>query len=115
MVSFLESCKFIAFTWCGVKIGLSSGNVSKFPTEIMEFKPTLFPTVPRLLTRVYSKILEKLELLPKFKRLFFDLALGYKLKLLKNGILDKNTVWDRLIFTKISEKLGGRIKLIVQL
>lgn len=96
-----------------MKIGLGSGQVLELPREIMEFKPTIFPTVPRLLTRVYSKIMEKLESLSNLKRIVFNIGLQYKMNLLKHGVISKNTIWDKLIFSKISEKLGGRIKFIV--
>ena len=94
-------------------IGFGTGDLAKLPSEIIEFKPSLFPTVPRLLTRVYSKIIEKLDSVSYLRRMIFNIGLDYKLRLLKNGILGKNTIWDKIIFSKIAEKLGGRIKFIV--
>lgn len=40
----------------GGRIGFFQGDVRKLMDDIKELKPTLFPTVPRLLNRVYDKV-----------------------------------------------------------
>jgi long-chain acyl-CoA synthetase len=41
---------------CGVRIGFYSGDNKKIVEDLGVLKPTLFPTVPRLLNKIYSKI-----------------------------------------------------------
>ena len=40
----------------GGRVGFSRGDVKLLMDDIAELKPTVFPTVPRLLNRVYDKV-----------------------------------------------------------
>ena len=40
----------------GAKIGFFRGDVKTLVNDIMELKPTIFMSVPRLLNRVYDKV-----------------------------------------------------------
>ena len=40
----------------GAKIGFFQGDVKTLMDDIQELKPTVFPSVPRLLNRVYDKV-----------------------------------------------------------
>jgi long-chain acyl-CoA synthetase len=86
--------------------------------NLKEVKPHMFTTVPRLLEKVYDKIMQKgMELTGVKKKLFYwahslaekfeinkSLGLGYKIQL---GIANK------LIFSKWREGLGNNLKCIV--
>ena len=86
--------------------------------NLKEVKPNLFSTVPRLLEKVYEKIMNKgRELTGIKKNLFFwavgvgsrfevdkDLGIGYKIQL---------AIANKLIFSKWREALGGNVKAIV--
>lgn len=82
--------------------------------NLKEIKPQIFVTVPRLLERVYDKIVDKGEKLTGIKKkLFFwalDLAQVYELNN-ANGIWYelKRKIADKLIFSKWREALGGKI------
>lgn len=41
------------------------------------------------------------------------MALNSKTAELKKGIVRKNTIWDTLIFRKVQEGMGGRVRLMV--
>ena len=43
----------------GARIGFFQGDVKTLVNDIQELKPTLFVSVPRLLNRVYDKVVEK--------------------------------------------------------
>jgi long-chain acyl-CoA synthetase len=84
--------------------------------DIQYVQPDGFSTVPRLLEKVYEKIMEKGKALKGLKsRIFYwslslaekyevEHSLGYKLKL---GLARK------LVFKKWQEALGGKIKVII--
>jgi long-chain acyl-CoA synthetase len=86
--------------------------------NIKEVKPSLFCTVPRLLEKVYEKIMAKgSELTGIKKKLFFwAIGLAEKYDNLKSG-----TPWysmqlavaNKLIFSKWREALGGNIDFII--
>lgn len=99
-------------------------NVSVFYAESMDtivadiqyVKPNVFSTVPRLLEKVYEKIMEKGKELSGIKRaiFFWSVALAEKFELdqgwffrLKLGIARK------LVFKKWQEALGGDIVVII--
>jgi len=86
--------------------------------NLKEVQPFAFSTVPRLLEKVYDKIVAKGEELTGIKRklFFWALALGHKYEL--DG---KNGAWyefqlkiaNKLIFSKWREALGGNVGVIV--
>jgi long-chain acyl-CoA synthetase len=41
---------------CGGQIGFFQGDVKLLMDDIKELRPTLFPSVPRLLNRFYDKV-----------------------------------------------------------
>mmetsp|Transcript_3788 Transcript_3788/g.5721 ORF Transcript_3788/g.5721 Transcript_3788/m.5721 type:complete len:155 (+) Transcript_3788:633-1097(+) len=52
----------------GMKIGCYGGDVLKLVADIAALRPTVFPTVPRLLNKIYSKIQANLALATGMKR-----------------------------------------------
>lgn len=86
--------------------------------NLKEVKPTLFTTVPRLLEKVYEKIINKgRELTGIKKKLFFwAVEVGSRFDVAKNLGLAYNiqlALANKLIFSKWREGLGGNIKAIV--
>jgi long-chain acyl-CoA synthetase len=83
--------------------------------NLKEVKPTIFCTVPRLLEKVYEKIMAKgSELGGVKKKLFYwAVALGNKYDNIKDGGLWYNiqlAIANKLIFSKWREGLGNNIK-----
>ncbi len=86
--------------------------------NLREVKPNLFTTVPRLLEKVYEKIMEKGSHLTGVKRKLFDWAvsLGSKYDILKSGGFWYNiqlAIANKIIFKKWREALGGNIECII--
>ena len=86
--------------------------------NLKEVKPNLFTTVPRLLEKVYDRIMQKgNELTGTKKKLFFWAhSLAEKFEINKNqGSLYnfKLGIANKIIFSKWREGLGGNIKCIV--
>ncbi len=86
--------------------------------NLKEVKPHMFTTVPRLLEKVYDKIMQKgAELTGLKKKLFFwahDLATKYEInKNLGMGYRMQLGLANKLIFSKWREALGNNIRCIV--
>ncbi|UCH13811.1 MAG: long-chain fatty acid--CoA ligase [Bacteroidales bacterium] len=93
-------------------------NLGTIADNIREVKPNLFVTVPRLLEKVYDKIIAKGKELKGIKKqiFFWAVRLGLRYKLNKeNGWFYhlKLGIADKLVFRKWREALGGNIDLIV--
>lgn len=86
--------------------------------NLQEVKPDGFTTVPRLLEKVYDRIVSKGAELTGIKKTLFFWALNLGLRYENDG---KNGWWyefqlkiaNKLIFTKWREALGGNIKALV--
>ncbi len=86
--------------------------------NLKEVKPQMFCTVPRLLEKVYEKIMAKGAELTGVKRQLFDwaIALGNEYDNIKSkGVAYdlKLAIANKLIFSKWREALGGNIQMII--
>ncbi len=86
--------------------------------NLKEVKPVVFTTVPRLLEKVYEKIVAKGHEQTGIKKalFFWALNLAAKFEINKNQGFWYNTqlaIANKLIFTKWREALGGNVKAIV--
>lgn len=86
--------------------------------NLKEVKPNMFTTVPRLLEKVYDKIMQKgNELTGLKKKLFFwahGLAEKFEINKTQGGWYDFQLgLANKLIFSKWREGLGGNLKCIV--
>jgi len=93
-------------------------SLDTIANNLKEVKPNLFTTVPRLLEKVYDRIMQKgNELTGTKKKLFFWAhSLAEKFEINKNqGALYnfKLGIANKIIFSKWREGLGGNIKCIV--
>ncbi|XP_006153988.1 long-chain-fatty-acid--CoA ligase 5 isoform X1 [Tupaia chinensis] len=96
---------------CGTKIGFFQGDIRLLPDDMKTLKPTVFPTVPRLLNRVYDKVQNEAK--TPLKKFFLKLAVNSKFNEVKNGIIRRNSIWDKLIFSKIQASLGGKVRFVI--
>lgn len=81
--------------------------------DFATLKPTSFPSVPRLLNRIYDKISQgALESGSAVKAGLFRMALNSKLEGLKQGTLT-HPIWDRLVFNKVKAVMGGRMRFVL--
>ncbi|XP_043103110.1 long-chain-fatty-acid--CoA ligase 1 [Puntigrus tetrazona] len=95
----------------GARVGFYQGDISLLMDDIKTLKPTFFPVVPRLLNRIYDKILGSVT--SPLKRALLHYAVRRKQAELSSGVVRNNSLWDRLIFNKIQASLGGNLRFIL--
>jgi long-chain acyl-CoA synthetase len=93
-------------------------NMDVIADNLREVKPDIFTTVPRLLEKVYDKIVAKGHELEGIKKslFFWALDLGLKYDTQKDQGFFYNTqlaLANKLIFNKWREALGGNLRCIV--
>ncbi|KFQ59299.1 long-chain-fatty-acid--CoA ligase 5 isoform X1 [Pelecanus crispus] len=96
---------------CGAKVGFFQGDIKLLTDDMKTLKPTLFPVVPRLLNRIYDKIQSRAK--SPVKRCLLKFAVMMKMAEIKQGIIQNDSIWDRLIFKKVQETMGGRVRIMV--
>lgn len=96
---------------CGAKVGFFQGDIRLLPDDMKTLKPTLFPTVPRLLNKIYDKVQNEAK--TPLKKFLLNLAVARKFSEVKKGIIRRDSLWDKLIFGKIQESLGGKVRFLI--
>ncbi|NXA22986.1 ACSL5 ligase, partial [Ibidorhyncha struthersii] len=96
---------------CGAKVGFFQGDIKLLTDDMKTLKPTLFPVVPRLLNRIYDKIQSGAK--SPVKRCLLNFAVVMKMAEIKQGIIRNDSIWDKLIFKKVQETMGGRVRIMV--
>lgn len=111
--------KLITYIYLFSGIGIYyAESLDKIADNLREIKPDGFTTVPRLLEKVYEKIMLKGKELTGIKRalFFWSVALGNEYDNRKNrGWLynKKLNIARKLVFSKWREALGGNISFII--
>uniref|UniRef100_A0A1B6CV09 Long-chain-fatty-acid--CoA ligase n=1 Tax=Clastoptera arizonana TaxID=38151 RepID=A0A1B6CV09_9HEMI len=118
MISFLplahmlERCCENGMYLVGGAVGFYSGDIRNLSEDMKALRPTVTPAVPRLLNRIYDKVMAEVN--PSFiKRVLFNMALSAKENEIKRGIIRSNSFWDKLVFRKVQDGMGGRLRLMV--
>ncbi len=121
-ISFLPLCHVLerignyTFQYMGISIAYAE-SIEKISDNIREVKPNVFITVPRLLERVYDKIIEKGKGLEGTKRVLFfralDIGHNFDFKGKSLSYSAKLKFYNLLIFSKWREALGGNVKMII--
>ncbi|CAB4036999.1 long-chain-fatty-acid-- ligase 5, partial [Paramuricea clavata] len=106
-----RACHFMMFS-TGARIGFFTGNVRKITEDLKTLRPTIFISVPRLLNRIHDKVMSDLEK-SSFKKFLFNMALSSKESELSRNIIRRDSMWDYIVFRKIQETLGGRIRFVL--
>jgi long-chain acyl-CoA synthetase len=75
-------------------------------------KPTVFPSVPRLYNKIYSKINGTFGAATGCKKFLITKAMAAKATASQRAVYT-NGCWDKLVFKKVSGVLGGRVKYMI--
>jgi long-chain acyl-CoA synthetase len=105
----------------GVQINYA-GGIETVANDMKEVHPTLMSTVPRMLEKVYSRMQKNAKDGGRLRNVIFDWSLdvGRSVATLSSEgkrippiILFKREIADRLVFAKLREAVGGRIRRMV--
>ncbi|RUS34404.1 hypothetical protein BC938DRAFT_480622 [Jimgerdemannia flammicorona] len=96
----------------GAAIGYFSGDINLLVEDMQTLRPTVMISVPRLLNRIYAKIVSSSVEAPGVVGILARKAVADKLANLEAGRGFTHPIWDRLLFNKMRLALGGRVRSI---
>jgi long-chain acyl-CoA synthetase len=102
----------------GGRVGYYQGDTLKILDDLVALRPTFFPSVPRLLTRVHDKIMAGVNAAGGVKATLFHKALQAKVANLRQTEEGKGTLkhklWDSVVFNPLKKRLGlDRVEVIL--
>ncbi|XWS58192.1 hypothetical protein CRYUN_Cryun08bG0013600 [Craigia yunnanensis] len=106
-----ERTNQIILCYYGVGVGFYQGDNLKLMDDLIALRPTIFSSVPRLYNRIYAGITNAVKTSGSLKERLFRAAYNSKKQAIMNG-RKASPIWDRLVFNKIREKLGGRVRIM---
>ncbi|XP_058769655.1 long chain acyl-CoA synthetase 6, peroxisomal [Vicia villosa] len=107
-----ERANQVMTVYFGIAVGFFQGDNLKLIEDLAVLRPTIFCSVPRLYNRIYAGIINAVKTSGGLKERLFNVAYNAKRQALLHG-KNPSPMWDRLVFNKIKEKLGGRVRLMV--
>ncbi len=112
-----------------VLLGAYEGYTTAFLSDpyatadaLPKVQPTVLPSVPRLYEKVHTRIQGQFDSAKGLRRRLLDWALNvgreampYRLRdePLPTGLARKHRIADRLVYSKVKEKLGGRLRVAI--
>ncbi len=94
-------------------------SIETVPQNLQEVRPTVMTSVPRLFEKIYARVAGSVEEGSPLKRKLFHWAIGVgrvvteyrqKNKSLSGGLKFKYAIANKLVFSKLQERVGGRIR-----
>lgn len=97
----------------GAKIGFWQRINERLIDDVAALQPTVFISVPRILTRIVDGIKARLRDGNFVKRTIFDFAYRQKVNALRTRGELRHWIWDRFVFGTVRALLGGHVKAIL--
>ncbi|KAK3118963.1 hypothetical protein QOZ80_9BG0711490 [Eleusine coracana subsp. coracana] len=99
----------------GASVGFWQGDIRYLMEDVKVMKPTIFCGVPRVYDRIHTGINQKIQSGGMIAKHLFQYAYNYKLINMRNGLKqhEASPFFDKIVFSKIKEGLGGRIRLML--
>ncbi|KAJ2162306.1 medium-chain fatty acid-CoA ligase faa2 [Coemansia sp. RSA 552] len=97
----------------GGRIGVYSGDMLKVVDDLQALRPNIFISVPRMLNRVYDRLVAGTVNAPGLTGLIARRAVADKLANLAAGHGNTHAFWDRVLFRKIRALLGGNLEFVL--
>lgn len=106
----LERAFWVISIHKGITVGFYGGDPRALKEDIQALRPTVFLGVPRVYNIFYSAIKGQFDALTGAKKALAQTAISTKLSNLKNSGALTHLLYDKLIFKKVREGFGGRIR-----
>jgi len=97
----------------GAQFGFWHGEIKELIDDIQTLRPTILVGVPRVFNRIYDKINAQLSSSSFLKKNLFQYGYNSKITNLKETGNDASPFWNKLIFSKLTQLIGGRVRLIL--
>jgi long-chain acyl-CoA synthetase len=94
-------------------VGFSTGNPAKLMEDAQSLKPTVFVGVPRIYQRVHEVITAGIAKATGIKKALVNKAINSKLDALKKTGTLTHSIYDRLVFNKMKNALGGHVRYMI--
>ncbi len=114
--------RMLDFSYFRQGVGIAyAESFEALPQNLLEVRPTVMAVVPRVLEKVYEKVMETVGNASAAQQKIFRWALSvgeaavpYRLEARPAplGLALRRRLADRLVFSKIRERLGGRVSVI---
>mmetsp|Transcript_21388 Transcript_21388/g.53882 ORF Transcript_21388/g.53882 Transcript_21388/m.53882 type:complete len:655 (+) Transcript_21388:111-2075(+) len=103
------------FLTVGGCVGYWRGDIKYLLEDIAELRPTFFAGVPRVFDRIYAGVMTKMKAAGFIKHSLFNFAFSRKKAFMAQGLKqdEASPFFDKLVFSKLKQALGGRVKLII--
>jgi long-chain acyl-CoA synthetase len=127
-LSFLPLCHSFERTaghnfmlYAGVTIAYAE-SVEKVPENMQEVRPSIMCSVPRLYEKMYARVNEKVASDPPLRQAIFRWAIGVGRRTFTHTVARTEpgpllklqfALADRLVFSKIKARTGGRLRLFI--
>ncbi|HVK40820.1 MAG TPA: long-chain fatty acid--CoA ligase [Candidatus Kapabacteria bacterium] len=119
--SFERTAGYYTCFACGASIAFAE-SLETVSVNLLEVRPTIMTSVPRGFERIKTRVERKAEAEPESKRKLIRWALGVgveRFRRINSGravgpvLAAKHLVADRLVFSKIRQATGGRVRFFV--
>lgn len=106
---------------CGATIAFAD-SIETVAENLLEVKPTIMTSVPRLFERIKNRVEKSVTSGPERSRKVFRWAIGVGIQRFRAEqrkrrvgpvLATKNALAEKLVFAKIRERTGGRVRLFV--
>lgn len=97
----------------GAAVGFFGGNVLKIIDDLQLLKPSIFPSVPRLLNKVYDRIQAGLAQQSATKQWLFAKGIAAKTYYLEQTGTVEHYRYDTILFNKVKQRLGGNVRIMI--
>ena len=109
----METLIFALIMTHGRTFALYSGNPRNLVEDAQICRPTIMTSVPRVFQRIHAEIKKGLAKESKLTQNIFNMALNKKIKDFKETGIITNPLLDTLVFRKIRDILGGRMRFML--
>jgi long-chain acyl-CoA synthetase len=97
-------------------------SIEKVPENMLEVRPTIMTSVPRLYEKMYARVNEKVAADPPLRQRIFRWAIGVGRRVFARVVANRKpgrllavefALADKLVFSKIKARTGGRLQLFI--